>query len=520
MSSRLTQRCVCRHIPEVEPTVHFRRTKFPGCVFKVALSLFAVFSATAADYYVNSGSGADAHNGSSPSQAWQSLKRVNEQVFQPGDRLWFKAGTRYTGQLVPRGSGKLENGRVETIQIGKYGRGPLPRIDGEGQVPDTLLLRNVEFWEVQDIEITNLGTNREPWRTGVRIENDGFGTMHHIHLRRLYVHDVNGDLRKEVEGCGIYFESAGGNNSLFDNLLIEDCHVVRTDRNGICQRGGGRAHSRHVVIRGNLLEDIGGDGIKLWGSDGGLIEHNVVRGGRERCNDYAAGIWPFDCDDTVIQFNEISGMKGARDGEGFDSDYLCRRSLFQYNYSHDNDGGFFLICAPRESYNEDTVIRYNISQNDGIHTARVFHFGGRSTNTKVYNNTIYIGPNQDVPLLSFTDWNGGWADGVKFYNNIFHVDGRVNYKWGKGGEKLFENNVFFGNHDEIPPDAHAVTNRPPLVKPGSGGDGFASLRGYKLKRASDFPRGRIVPGNGGRDFFGQPVSPDRPPGIGAAEAAR
>ena len=138
----------------------------------------------------------------------------------------------------------------------------------------------------------------------------------------------------------------------------------------------GRARSVNVVIRGNLLEDIGGDGIKLWGSNGGLVERNTLRGGRTRCQDYAAGIWPFDCDDAVIQFNEVSGIKGIKDGQGFDSDYLCRRSVFQYNYSHDNDGGFMLICTPGNSYNEDTVIRYNISQNDGLNSARVFHFGG------------------------------------------------------------------------------------------------------------------------------------------------
>ena len=69
-----------------------------------------------------------------------------------------------------------------------------------------------------------------------------------------------------------------------------------------------------------------------------------------RCRDAAAGIWPWDCDDTIIQFNEVSGMKGTVDGQGFDSDFLCRRSLFQYNYSHNNDGGFMLICTPGNSY--------------------------------------------------------------------------------------------------------------------------------------------------------------------------
>ena len=473
--------------------------------------------AAAAVYYVDSQSGDDARSGTAPAQAWKSLEKVNAQVFQPGDQILFKAGTHYSGQLKPQGSGELADNKALVIKLGKFGKGPKPRLDGEGRFLDTLLLRNVEYWEVEELEITNLGTNRQPARTGVRIVSDGFGTMRHIHLANLFVHDVNGELRKNFEGCGIFFENRGGNSSRFDDLLIENCHVLRTDRNGICQKNGARAHSLQVVIRGNLLEDIGGDGIKLWGSNGGLIEHNILRGGRTRCDDYAAGIWPFDCDDTVIQFNEVSGMKGTKDGQGFDSDYLCHRSLFQYNYSHDNDGGFILICTPGNSYNLDTVIRYNISQNDGVNSARVFNFGGGAKNTKVYNNTIYTGLKQNLPLLLFGDWSGGNASGTQFYNNIFYADGRVSYDWGKSTSNTFEGNVFYGGHSLIPPDARAVTNRPPVRAPGSGREGFASLSGYTLRAAPDFPRGRIIPDNGGRDFFGRPVAKDRPPSIGACE---
>ena len=280
---------------------------------------------------------------------------------------------------------------------------------------DTLLLRNVEFWDVRDLEITNLGDRREPWRTGVRVVAEDFGTMRHIQLRNLFVHDVNGDLRKSHEGCGIYFETRGQRTpSRFDDLLVEDCHIQRTDRNGICQRNGSGPHSTRVVIRGNLLEDIGGDGIKPWGCDAPLVEYNTVRGGRMRCEDAAAGIWPFDCNNALIQFNEVSGMKGTVDGQGFDSDFQCRGSVFQYNYSHDNEGGFMLVCSPGKSFNDGTIIRYNISRNDGINSARVFHFGGASTNTLVYNNTIYIGPGRDLPLLLFSEWDGAGADGVKF----------------------------------------------------------------------------------------------------------
>lgn len=487
-----------------------------GTVLVICLWLALGRPVQGATYFVDSVAGDDIQAGTAETAAWQTLKHVNGQVFQPGDRVLLKAGSRFAGQLAPQGSGKLEGEQPVPIILGKYGDGPKPRIDGEGKFLDTVLLRNVEFWEINDLEITNLGTDRVPWRTGVRVVSDGFGKMRHIRLRNLYVHDVNGDLRKEQEGCGIYFESRGRNQSHFDDLRIENCHVARTDRNGICQRGGGRTRSVGVVIRGNLLEDIGGDGIKIWGSNGALVEHNIIRGGRMRCDDYAAGIWPFDSDDTLIQFNEVSGMRGTKDGQGFDADYLCRRSLFQYNYSHDNEGGFMLICAPGRSYNEDTIIRYNISQNDGINSARVFHISG-AKNTKIYNNTIYVGAKQNLPLVLCNDWDGGSARDTFFYNNIFYVDGRVTYDFGKSQNTIFESNVFYGAHENPPTDMRAITNQPALVKPGSGGAGLDSVKGYQLLDAAACSPGRVVPNNGGRDFYGVPVPVNEVPCIGAAQ---
>ena len=351
----------------------------------------------------------------------------------------------------------------------------------------------------------------------MRLVADGCGTLHHLYLRNLDVHDVSGDLRKSHEGCGIYFESQGGKASRFDDLRIENCHVARTDRNGICQRRCGQFGPQPATWSSAaiVLEDIGGDGIKPWGSDGALVEHNVLRGGRMRCQDAAAGIWPWDCDDTVIQFNEVCGMKGTGDGQGFDSDFLCRRSIFQYNYSHDNEGGFMLICTPGRfllrRYHHP--LQHQPERRHQLRTRLPFRRGAR--NTFIYNNVIYIGPKQDLPLLRYTEWSGGNARNTHFLNNIFYVDGRVTYEWGKSTENVFEHNVFFGNHQGRPDDRFAITEKPPLVSPGSGRSGFDSLAGYRLKPGVPFPRGTTVLDNGERDFFGNPVPEHEPamPGV-------
>jgi hypothetical protein len=470
-------------------------------------------------YYVDAEGGADSNDGTTESTAWRTLDKVNAAAFAPGDRLLFRAGTRYVGQLVLRGSG-LEN---RPILVGAYGDGPRPRIEAEGRYDAALALRNGEYWEIAGLEITNTARSRAPHRTGVLIEASDFGTAHHIHLKDLYIHDVNSALEKDQGGAGLRWYNGGEKvPSRFDDLLIEGCHLLRTDRNGIVGDSGYWSRERwnpstNVVIRGNLLEDIGGDGIVPIGCDGALIEHNVLRGGRTRCPDYAAGIWPWSCDNTVVQFNEVSGMKGTKDGQGFDSDWNCRNTLIQYNYSHDNEGGFLLICndggvaASTSVGNIGTVVRYNISQNDGARTFQI----SAVKDTTIYNNTIYVGPGLAVYALYCHSWSG-WAENTHFLNNIFYADGTMRYEFGNTSGTMFSNNAFFGHQAERPADPESVSRDPGLLAPGGGGQGRSSLRAYTLR--SDSPclgAGLLVADNGGRDFWGDAVPQGRPPDIGA-----
>jgi hypothetical protein len=485
------------------------------CVFLWSLALLP---ASGAVYHVDSERGDDARSGLSPEHAWRSLGKANAVDLKPGDGLLFKSGGVWKGRLKPQGGGTAG----AAVRIGRYGDGPLPRIDGEGRHPDAVLLENLSHVTVSELEITNTGPRREPWRTGIRVSANAAGTVAGVRLEKLHVRDVNGDLRKDHEGCGIYFEAKGGNGARFDGLVIENCRVERTDRNGICQRGTGRLRSRNVIIRGNTLDDIGGDGIKLWGTDGGLIERNVVRKARARCapNEAAAGIWPFACDDTVIQFNEVSGTIGTKDGQGFDADYHCRRTIIQYNYSHGNEGGFLLVCGPGGTTNSDTVIRYNLSVHDGVKSARVFHFGGSSQRTRIYHNTIVLGPHQDLPMMLFTEWNKGIARDVVFENNLFIVQpgGRATYQLEPAEGVAFRNNLFIGRHEGLPEGVATHSGKLRFASDLVPRPGSRSIHGFRPQGPA-FPRGAAIASNGGRDLLGNPL-PSGQPAIGAIEPAR
>ena len=467
-------------------------------------------------FYVDAVAGHDAATGLSNALAWKSLTPVNAFTFQAADSILFKNGTQYTGSLIPKGSGTA----TSPIYVGVYGTGNAPLIQAQGLSPDALLLQNVSYWIVNGLELTNTGATRATTRrTGVHLTSTGSAIISGIRLRNLYVHDVNGNIVKSNtnEGQGILFESSG--TSRFDDLIIENCHLVRTDRNGICQYTSGSVRSTRVIIRNNLLEDIGGDGIKTWGSNGALLEYNVIHGGRMRAQDNAAGIWPFASDSTVIQFNEVSGMKGTMDGMSYDADYQCRGSLFQYNYSHDNEGGFLLICAPGNSYSTNTVFRYNISVHDGIDASRIFQIGGKATNTWIYNNTIYLAANQNVPIITDNEWSGGNADSTYFYNNIFYVDGTTHYVWNLSKHNFFQNNVFYGNHTMPPADSRAITAKPPLSNAGSDINGMAATgAAYKFSAAAPaFATGVVIANNGGRDFMGNIVPSTTAPYVGAIQ---
>ena len=92
----------------------------------------------------------------------------------------------------------------------------------------------------------------------------------------------------------------------------------------------------------------------------------------------------------TMQYNEAAHTESYQDGMAFDFDYGNQNVMYQYNYSHDNKGGFWMAC-PGPYYTVNAVARYNISVNDGLFDgARIMRIGERgSIGHQVYNNTIY-----------------------------------------------------------------------------------------------------------------------------------
>ncbi|WP_457270828.1 right-handed parallel beta-helix repeat-containing protein [Pedobacter sp. UYEF25] len=509
-------------------------------IVMMLLNLFFVIQSKSATYYVDGKRGNDNQSGLSKEKAWKTLNKVNEVVLMPGDSVLFRSSTIYSGHLKISCRGKSGN----KIVFSSFGKGERPKIEANGLFSEAVLIFNSEFLKFENFEITNQGEHPKAKRIGLQITLDNFGISYNTEIMNLYVHDVNGSNRKsEGGGSGIHWSNGGMKlKSAFDGLLIENCQIERTDRNGITSSGYWTRTewfpSRNVVIRNNRLSDIGGDGIVPIGCDGALIEHNYVcrAGQRFPEGDAAAGIWPWSCDNTIIQFNEVSFTDGPWDSQGFDSDWNCRNTIIQYNYSHNNVGGFLLVCndgsskLPANIGNRATIVRYNVSVNDGYRTvgksagfSPVIHIAGPVNNTKIYNNVIYRdkkSPNIDSTLIEMGNWNG-YADSTLIANNIFYVETTVDYKLAKSTRNYYQSNIYYGNHVNIPESGNKKTDDPKFVSlPIKVLSGFDQLKCFKLLDSSVGQKAGVpVVTSVIKDFFGNDVMPGRNPSIGIFESA-
>lgn len=456
------------------------------------------------NFYIDSISGNDDNSGNSVDKPWKSLKKVASSNFVPGDKILIKAGSVFNGidaELTFKGSGS----KGKNITVSTYGEGARPRLNGEGKLTNVVSLYNQEYITIEGLEITNLhpeyngefglntNNNRQVNLRGVNVSAKDFGIVNSIHIKDLYIHDVNGNLSSKWNG-GIFFDIKAtveggkleGIPTKYDDILIEGCTIERVDRSAIklidsdwanqslINKPGVPIHwypSTNVVVRGNTMDMIGGDGITVRDTDGALIEYNLARDCRYQDTGYNAGIWPFQASNTVIQYNEVSRTHGTQDGQGFDTDHLSSYSVMQYNYSHDNFGGFMLIMNGFP--HTGPTIRYNISQND---LDKTFEFSrGTPSGTMIYNNTIYsenilTGRGGVFDLTNTTAGTGNRE--IYVFNNIFHYPEGQKFYCGevdnmKSKINLY-NNAYFGGIDIPLEEENAITQDPMLQNIGSG----------------------------------------------------
>lgn len=472
-------------------------------------------AATCTTYYVSATSGSDSNDGCSTSTPWQTLTKVNAATFNPGDQILFQDGGSWTGELQPQGSGASGS----PITVSSYGSGSAPIINGGGAAA-TVYLKDQQYWTIQNLEITNTAASAAV-RSGIQLENDTSSVLNGIHIVNNNIHNVLGywaNVQNPVQpsqSAGIAFDVTDSNTtSGWNDVLIQGNTLAHDDAAGVyigsLQGLNHNIDTTNVVISNNTITDAGGNDIVCVFCASPLIENNVATDNGYRYS--GAGLWSGWTTNAVWQYNEVARQyRNFVDGQAFDIDNNTTGTVIQYNWTHDNPFGFTEWCCRSGFGAKSSVIRYNISQNDGASNAVFPTMNGvdSGSSAQVYNNTVYMGEGDNGNVTAGTP-----NSTVTFSNNII-------YKLGNGGYATtntnWTHNLFYGNHPSSEPsDPAKTTSNPLFVSPGTGGAGRSSASVYELQSGSPaLGAGTLISGNGGQDYFGNAVSATAAPNIGA-----
>lgn len=433
-----------------------------------------------------------------------SLDALNAMAFAPGARILFKRGVTCHGSFAPRAGSSGKPGAPIVVaaygdeaagrpviaagcreatpdpdqsrtEAAKTARGISPyhslcRSDDGTVNRAAIQLTNVEYWEIEGLELSNDGLKEGP-RVGLLVQLEDFGTGSHYRVRDVYVHHVRGYLQ-DVPGSQYAYKETGGilfnitrndehpgskqRPTRFDDVIVENSEIYNVGAIGLSNRSawmcrvggapcgdyppykGNKAYledaatgasgeffpSTGIVFRNNRLHDIGGDGIVVRTAVQPRIESNLLFDLWMRTPGNSAGAWAINTDAALFQYNEVHHVrwqgKDPGDGMAFDADLGTRDTHIVANYSHDNEGGFVLFCGCGEdgighpAQASGTLVENNLSVNDG---RRIIMFAGSASALVRHNLVINTARGLAAPAAENSGM--GSMNAAEIRDNIF-----------------------------------------------------------------------------------------------------
>ena len=347
-------------------------------------------------YYIDC-SGAAAGDGSSE-HPWNSLDGAQAHLFAAGDRIALRRGTVCRGSFAPRGTGNASS----TIRLTAYGNGPRPRITATGGDRQALLLFNQQYWQIDSLDLSGSSTY------GVFVSGDK-GVLHHIYLKNLLVHDVQGGAMKNKDN-GLVVVGPSGRDAFFDDILVDGVIAAHSNQWAGILIGGGDFHyandaplNTHVMVRNSSVQDVFGDGIVLFRDSDGVIETSTAwETGMQPTQTVGTpnAIWTWTCTDCIVRDNEafLTDSPGV-DGGAYDIDWDDTRNTVERNYAHDTQGYCFAVFGAGYVTSQ-SVVRDNLCIANGL-----------SPRLAALQGAVYL-----------RTWNDGTIDGLRMEHNTIFFD--------------------------------------------------------------------------------------------------
>lgn len=327
-----------------------------------------VFSQTT--YYVDATNGNDLFNGTSPSAAWKTIAKVNNQSFIAGDQILFKRNEIWTGERIEIAN--MAGNITNDIIFAAYGIGEKPVIT-------SIILQNLNWvyvanniWKATNPPIEHperiLINNEEKLRANILSELDGvqFYWFYDNYANDLYYYST-------INPSSVNFSFA-----IDFPLIVDHSEFITID--DIDFQGGWTAIfinslAKNITLRNLNIGKYSREGVIV--SNGSAISENPENIFIENCMFDA--YFNFDYDNAAIY--EGSFDRGSSDGIRIEKQIggYIRNNYFK-NWGH-------------ASVNIDGVQITNIEVSNNYLTSPDICYGGRiavddASNILVFNNEI------------------------------------------------------------------------------------------------------------------------------------
>ena len=334
---------------------------------------------TTTSIYINSQSGNDKNDGTTPERALKSLDSMSYRDVLPGTTIYLTG--KFEGVLSFNGSGTQE----EPITITSYGD-QRAVIDGNGAAT-AISISDQNWITIDNLEITLTAKPDELARNAIFFSATG-GVMQGLTVKNCYIHDVVGTKLGQF-AAGDYYNSYYASSAIgfrylledtdeqnkFDTVTISNCVIENIigcgirfhDINKYADYRGENPYFSNIIIEDTTIDTTAGDGIILQCCNAPIVRRcKVFRVGvldDKSTQNFHCAVWACATRSPLYEYNEIAYTKYVcGDGQAFDTDWgSSGTAIFQYNYTHDNEGGVLLRHMDYKA-----IYRYNISVNDGV----------------------------------------------------------------------------------------------------------------------------------------------------------
>lgn len=295
---------------------------------------------------------------------WNALASAEAHPFAAGDKIALARGTVCRGSFAPKGSGIEDH----PIRLTAYGHGARPRVVAPASARQALLLSNQEYWQIDSLDISG-GNTYGVFLTGDR------GTLHHLELKNLYVHDLQGGKLQNKDN-GLVVVGPSGPAAVFDGVLIDGVDAAHTNQWAGILVGGGpfgfpdnAPLNRHAQIENSTIHDVYGDGIVLFRDQDSSIQRSAAwQTGMQPTQDVGTpnAIWTWTCTRCTVADNEafLADSPGV-DGGAYDIDWADIDNTVERNYGHETQGYCIAIFAAGY-VTSNSVVRDNLCIGNGM----------------------------------------------------------------------------------------------------------------------------------------------------------